>query len=186
LRELADHPKVVAIGEIGLDFYRDRTPHDLQKRIFQEQLDLAAELDLPVVIHPRESIDEVLIILGQWCEGLVESRSGIVERPGVLHSFSGNQDDANQTTALNFYIGITGPVTFRNAKDLQDLVIRLPLQGLLIETDAPFLTPHPYRGKRNEPARVKLVAEKIAGLHQEAYNDVTGITASNAARLFGW
>jgi TatD DNase family protein len=186
LRELADHPKVVAIGEIGLDFYRDRTPHDLQKRIFQEQLDLAAELDLPVVIHTRESIDEVLIILGQWCEGLVESRSGIVERPGVLHSFSGNQDDANQTTALNFYIGITGPVTFRNAKDLQDLVIRLPLQGLLIETDAPFLTPHPYRGKRNEPARVKLVAEKIAGLHQEAYNDVTGITASNAARLFGW
>jgi TatD DNase family protein len=186
LRELAAHQKVVAVGEIGLDFYRDRTPHDLQKKIFQEQLDLAAELELPVVIHTRESIDDVLQILDVWSQGLAKSRSELIERPGVLHSFSGNQNDAERTNSLNFFIGITGPVTFRNAEDLQDLVIRLPLQDLLIETDAPFLAPHPYRGKRNEPARVKLVAEKIAGLHQEAYNTVTYVTSTNAARLFEW
>jgi TatD DNase family protein len=93
---------------------------------------------------------------------------------------------AERTRALNFFIGITGPVTFRNARNLQDLVIRLPLQELLIETDAPFLSPHPHRGERNEPARVKLVAEMIAELHQEAYNTVTEITSANAARLFGW
>jgi TatD DNase family protein len=186
LRQLAPHKKVVAIGEIGLDFYRDRTPHDLQKRMFQEQLSLAAELGLPVVIHTRESINEVLKILAVWCKGLVGSRSMLKEKPGVLHSFSGDHDAAGQTTALNFLIGITGPVTFRNAKDLQDLVIRLPLHDMLIETDAPFLTPHPYRGKRNEPARVKLVAEKIAELHQEAYNTVTDVTTANAARLFEW
>ena len=186
LRDLAAHQKVVAIGEIGLDYYRDRTPHDVQKRIFREQLELAAELNLPVVIHTRDSIDEVLKILENWCQGLAESRSEINERPGVLHSFSGDQASAEETAALNFCIGITGPVTFRNAKDLQDLVIRLPLQGLLIETDAPFLTPHPFRGKRNEPARVRLVAEKIAELHQEADNIVTDITTSNAKQLFGW
>ena len=186
LRELAGHKKVVAIGEIGLDYYRDRTPHELQKRIFHEQLELAAELNLPVVVHTRESIDDVLNILKLWGESLLASGSDIVKHPGVLHSFSGGQEDAKQTSALNFFIGITGPLTFRNAKDLQDLVIRLPLQGLLIETDAPFLTPHPFRGKRNEPARVRLVAVKIAELHQEAYNTVTEITTNNAARLFGW
>jgi TatD DNase family protein len=186
LRELAAHSKVIAIGEIGLDFYRDRTPRDLQKIMFQEQLDLAAELDLPVVIHTRDSIDEVLNILAVWCEGLAESQSKVLERPGVLHSFSGDLEEAGQATGLKFLVGITGPVTFRNAKELQDLVIRLPLQDILIETDAPFLTPHPYRGKRNEPARVKLVAEKIAGLHQEAYNTVTNFTTANAARLFQW
>lgn len=186
LRELANHPKVVAIGEIGLDFYRDRTPQDLQKQIFQKQLDLAADLNLPVIIHTRQSLVEVLDILRVWRRGLAESQSDLVERPGVLHSFSGELELAQQTSGLNFLIGITGPVTFHNAKELQDLVIRLPLTDLLVETDAPFLTPHPYRGKRNEPTRVKLVAEKIAGLHQEAYNTVTDITTANAARLFGW
>jgi TatD DNase family protein len=186
LRELAAHPKVLAIGEIGLDFYRDHTPHDLQKEMFQEQLGLAAELNLPVVIHTRESIDDVLSILEVWCKGFVDSQSMLKDHPGVLHSFSGDLEEAGQTTALNFLVGITGPVTFRNAKELQDLVIRLPLQDILIETDAPFLTPHPYRGKRNEPARVKLVAEKIAELHQEAYNTVTDVTAASAARLFEW
>jgi TatD DNase family protein len=186
LHELAGHHKVVAIGEIGLDFYRDRTPHDLQKRIFQEQLDLAAELNLPVVIHTRESIDETLKILEAWCTGLVKSNSDLSRHPGVLHSFSGNIEHAEQAISLNFFIGITGPVTFRNARELQDLVIRLPLQNLLIETDAPFLTPHPYRGKGNEPARVKLVAKKIAGLKQEAYNTVTDVTTASAARLFAW
>ena len=109
-----------------------------------------------------------------------------MEHPGVLHSFSGDQDDAKQARALKFFVGFTGPVTFSNAKDLQELVIRLPLQNMLIETDSPFLTPHPYRGKRNEPARVKLVVEKIAELKQQAYNTVTEITSANAAQLFDW
>lgn len=186
LRELSKHQKVVAVGEIGLDFYRDRTPKELQIGIFIEQLELAAELMLPVIIHSRDSIPEVLEILADWHEGLVKSNSILADRPGVLHSFSGSEKFAKQTRALNFFIGITGPVTFRNARELQDLVIRLPLQGLLIETDAPFLSPHPKRGKRNEPANVGLVAEKIADLHQEAYNKITNITTANAAKLFKW
>jgi TatD DNase family protein len=186
LRELGSHKKVVAIGEIGLDFYRDRTPQDLQKRIFIEQLELAAELDLPVVIHTRDSIKDVLTILDEWSKSLTASQSRLNEHPGVLHSFSGDHNQANQARGLSFFVGITGPVTFSKASDLQNLVIRLPLRDILIETDAPFLTPHPYRGKRNEPARVKLVAEKIAELKQQAYNTVTEVTSKNAAQLFGW
>lgn len=186
LRDLASHSKVVAIGEIGLDYYRDRTPRELQKKIFLAQLELATELELPVVIHSRDSMMDVLGILIDWQRDLVDTKSDLAERPGVLHSFSGDERDTNQAFLSNFYIGITGPVTFRNAKELQGLVIRLPLKHLLIETDAPFLTPHPCRGKRNEPAYVKLVAEKIAELHQEAYNTVTEITNTNASRLFRW
>ena len=186
LRDLSNNPKVVAIGEIGLDFYRDRTPRELQIKIFIEQLELAAELTLPVIIHSRDAMAEVLEILADWHKGLMNSQSVLADRPGVLHSFSGDEKFAKQARLLNFFIGITGPVTFRNARDLQDLVIRLPLQDLLIETDAPFLSPHPRRGKRNEPSYVKLVAEKIAELHQEAYNTVTEITTANARRLFKW
>ncbi len=186
LREMANNGKVVAIGEIGLDFYRDRTPRELQEKIFREQLNLAAELNLPVVIHSRDSFAEVLDILEEWREDMGDSKSGQTKYLGVLHSFSGDVELAKRALSLNFLIGVTGPVTFRNAEVLQDLVIRLSLQDLLIETDAPFLTPHPYRGKRNEPANVKLVAEKIAELHQQAYNTITEITAANSARLFGW
>lgn len=186
LRELASHPKVVAIGEIGLDYYRDRTPKDLQKRIFLEQLHLAAELDLPVVVHCREAMGDMIEILFGWKAKLDESLSSIAKFPGVLHSFSGNMQEGEKIRNSNFMLGLTGPITFENAIALQDLVIRLPLSSILIETDAPFLTPHPFRGKRNEPGRVKLVAEKVAELHQEAYNTVTKITAANAAELFGW
>ena len=186
LRMMASHPKVVAIGEIGLDYYRDRAPVDIQKRIFIEQLGLAAELDLPVVIHCRDAMKDMIRLLRDWQTALKLSQSSIAKSPGVLHSFSGSEEDAKEIRELNFLIGITGPVTFRNANELQELVIRLPLESMLIETDAPFLTPHPYRGKRNEPARVKLVAEKIAELHHEVYNNITQATALNADQLFGW
>ena len=186
LRNLAAHPKVVAIGEIGLDFYRDYTPKGMQEEILLEQLELAAELSLPVIIHSRDSIHEVIDILDPWCKKLSDSRTAMPDRPGVLHSFSGDKNQAERAIKLNFFIGITGPVTFRNAQELQDLVIRLPLDKLLIETDAPFLSPHPRRGKRNEPANVALVAEKVAELHQEAYNNVTNITTANARKLFKW
>lgn len=186
LRKLAEHEKVVAIGEIGLDFYRDNTPREIQVKIFQEQLSLAAEMGLPVVIHSRDSLPEVLDILEAWQVNLLQSKSDLANRPGVLHSFSGEESLALRAYGQNFFIGLTGPVTFHNAKDLQDLVIRLPLQKLLIETDAPFLSPHPFRGKRNEPAKVKIIAEKITDLRQEAYNIVTKITSENAERLFKW
>ena len=186
LCELASHPKVVAIGEIGLDYYRDRTPRQIQKKIFSEQLELAADLDLPVVIHCRDAMADMLMMLSAWQSGLERDQSDLAEHPGVLHSFSGSLSDAEKIRESNFLIGITGPVTFKKAVELQDLVIRLPRSCLLIETDAPFLTPHPHRGKRNEPAWVKLVAEKVAELHQEPYSKMTKTTAANAAKLFGW
>ena len=186
LRNLAGNPKVVAIGEIGLDYYRDRAPRDLQKKIFQEQLGLAAELGLPAIVHNRQATEDVLEILIEWQTGLVNSGSLLAERPGVLHSYSEELEPALRGIEHNFRIGFTGPVTFRNAPDLQRVAAGLPLDHLLIETDAPFLTPHPYRGKRNEPAYVRLVAEKLAELQGVAFESVASWTTANAARLFDW
>ena len=186
LRQLSQNPKVVAIGEIGLDYYRDRAPKDLQQDIFRQQLALAAEIGKPVVIHNRESLDDILEILAEWQADLVESGSRLAHRPGVLHSFSGNQEHAVRAMAHNFYIGITGPVTFKKALDLQSLVKSLPLEAILIETDAPFLSPVPRRGRRNEPANVQWVAEKIAALKGLDVAAVHQTTFTNAARLFGW
>jgi TatD DNase family protein len=185
LRELASHPKVVAIGEIGLDYYRDRAPRDHQREVFRVQLALARELALPVIIHVRNSrpsdracIDDVISILSAWEPG--------VEWQGVVHSYSGDETEAKALMALGFYIGITGPITYKSAAALKDLVATLPLERLLIETDSPFLPPHPYRGQRNEPAYVVKVAEKIAELRQAPLESIASQTTANAARLFGW
>ena len=194
LRELAIHPKVVAIGEIGLDYYWEAAPHDHQQRVFREQLDLAAELELPVVVHLREKDDadtgrcyeDAMSILGEWVAGLGGDKETLRKHPGVLHSFSGSLGTAQQATGLNFFIGITGPVTFRNAQRKQEMVARLPLDALLIETDAPYLAPHPHRGKRNEPAFVYEIADKIAQLQSRSQEEVATITTRNAARLFSW
>lgn len=186
LRGLAQSPAVVAIGEIGLDYYRDRAPRELQKRILQSQLTLATELQLPVVIHNRQATAELLDILSAWSAGLTAAQSSLAERPGVLHSYSDDLQSALRALELNFYIGITGPVTFRNAPDLQNVVAALPLDRLIVETDAPFLAPHPYRGKRNEPAYVRLIADKIAQLHNENFEAVAQTTSQNAQRLFDW
>jgi TatD DNase family protein len=186
LRILAESPKVVAVGEIGLDYYRDRSPRDVQKRIFQEQLALATELRLPVIIHNRQATADILEILSAWKAGLSAADSPLANRPGVLHSYSGQLEPALRAIDLNFCIGFTGPVTFRNAPDLQQVASQLPLQQLLTETDAPFLAPHPYRGKRNEPAYVRLVADKIAELHDEKFEAVAQTTYENARRLFNW
>jgi TatD DNase family protein len=193
LRRMAGQPKVLAIGEIGLDYYRDRAPHELQRTVFESQLALAAELDLPVIIHTRNASPadtratlDALAILRDWRDGLAATNSPLQERPGVLHSYSGDTQSARQAVELGFYIGITGPVTFRNAPELQKTVAELPIQRLLIETDAPFLTPHPHRGKRNEPAYIGLVADKIAVIHNMEAEAVRQTTASNAERLFNW
>jgi TatD DNase family protein len=147
---------------------------------------LAAEVGKPVVIHNREASDDLLQILADWHANLVESEASIRDRPGVLHSFSGNADHAAEAMAHNFFLGITGPVTFKKALDLQRLVADLPLASLLIETDAPFLSPHPRRGRRNEPANVQWVAQKVAELKGVDVGVVRQQTFENAARLFGW
>jgi TatD DNase family protein len=182
LRELAHHPKVVAIGEIGLDFYRDRAPKEIQVHVFREQLGLAAELGLPVIVHSRQAESETLDILSEWIAQRTDSSSP----PGVLHSYAGDVSIAQRAISLGFYIGITGPVTYRNATQLQQMVTALPVSGLLVETDAPFLPPHPHRGRRNEPSYVRLVAEKIAILKNQPVERVSEITTANAERLFQW
>jgi TatD DNase family protein len=186
LRTLATQGKVVAIGEIGLDYYRNRAPRELQRQVFSEQLSLAAELGLPVIIHNRDATADLMQILIEWHESLVASSSHLAERPGVLHSYSEGESPARDAVALNFCVGFTGPVTFRNAPDLQRVAAALPVERLLVETDAPFLSPHPYRGKRNEPAMVRLVVEKIAELHHVPYESIASITTANASRLFQW
>jgi len=182
IRALAGRDKVVAIGEIGLDYYRDWSPPPQQRRAFEAQLALAAELGLPVIIHNREASDDVLDVLAAWVNGLVGPLS---ERPGVLHSFSAPPEAAQRALELGFYIGITGPVTFKKAGALRQVVAEVPADRLLVETDGPFLTPHPFRGKRNEPAYVSYVADRIAAVRQTTLDAVARQTSANAARLFG-
>lgn len=192
LRKLAKHPKVKAIGEIGLDYYWDRAAHDLQQKVLKEQLELAAELSLPVVIHFREKGDaadgecasDLLKILEEWTDSLRREKSPLAGRPGVLHSFSGSAETARQAMRLYFYLGVTGPVTYR--KDRAALIATLPRERLLIETDAPYMAPVPQRGKRNEPAFVRHIADKIAMLQSCTVEEVEAATCANAARLFSW
>lgn len=186
IRALAKHPKVVAVGEIGLDYYRDYAPRDLQKEIFIEQLALAAELGLPVIIHNRDATEDLLSILKEYIQHLKIKLPALSTRPGVLHSFSGDTNAALEAVDLNFFIGITGPITFKNAVELQRVVARISSDKLLVETDSPFLTPHPNRGKRNEPGFVHYVAEKIAELKSMTLDQIASITTNNAEYLFGW
>lgn len=194
LRELASDLKVVAIGEIGLDYYWDSAPHDYQQMVLKAQLDLAAELQLPVLLHLREKGDilegdcarDLIEILSEWLAGLEAQKSPLAERPGVLHSFSGSLATAQKAIDLKFYLGVTGPVTYKNAEKRQELIAALPLDRLLIETDAPYLAPLPKRGERNEPAFVMYILEKIATLHSISTDQAAEITTANAARLFAW
>jgi TatD DNase family protein len=182
LRELAQKPKVVAVGEIGLDYYRNLSPRDAQRRAFQAQLAWAARLGKPVIIHDRDAHDEVLEALISWAAGL--ENSTLAGRLGVLHTFSGDLEMAKRAIDLGFYISISGPVTYRNARQLPDIVRALPLDRLLVETDCPFLAPEPHRGKRNEPAYTRLVAERIAELKGVSFDDLARATTDNAQRLF--
>lgn len=178
IRDFAKHPKVVAIGEIGLDYYWDRSPKDVQLEAFSRQLALAAELNLPVIIHNRESSADVLRLLQ-------ESPLNGRDNPGVLHSFSASWETAKTALALGYYLGFTGPVTFKKAEDLRQIAARAPIDRILVETDAPFLAPQPRRGKRNEPAYVSYIAQKIAELHHLDPQTFAQKTSENANRLFG-
>jgi len=194
VRKLASHPKVRAIGEIGLDYYWDSALHDSQQVVLKEQLALAQKLSLPVVIHLREEGDrehgscavDLIRILQEWVESLRSNDDALAGRRGVLHSFSGSLETARAGIGLGFYIGVTGPITYKKAAGRRQVVAALPLDRLLIETDAPFLAPEPQRGKRNEPAFVTLITDIIADIHSTTSEQVARITTANAARLFGW
>lgn len=192
LRVLAHNPRVKAIGEIGLDYYWDAFPHDLQQSVFKNQLALAAFLNLPVVIHFREKgdyldgpcVQDMLAILESWVATLRRNINPIMDHPGVLHSYSGSLDSAQRAIELGFYLGVTGPVTYSRSR--QEIIANLPLDSILVETDSPFLAPAPFRGKRNEPAYVRLIADKIALLHNRSIEEVALITSANANQLFHW
>ncbi len=198
IQELAPglHKKIVAIGEIGLDYYWVKEPEKQtrQREVLKQQLQLAAEVNKPVVIHMREENDawfgqasvDLIEILSEWHFFLRSQEHPLSERPGVLHSYNGNLETARKALDLNFFIGVTGPVTYKNAEEKRQIIRQLPLDRLLIETDSPFLTPVPFRGKRNEPAFVIHIADKIAEIHMTTREQVGEITSANAARLFGW
>lgn len=186
LREMAQHPKVVAIGEIGLDYHWKWVDPQQQKIAFAAQLTLAAEIGLPVIIHCREANEDVMSMLEQWAHQPMTRQSPLAERQfwGVLHAFPGNLEMAKKAYEINFVLGLGGPVTFKNAHALHGLVPQLRLDRLMIETDAPYLTPHPYRGQRNEPSYVKLVCEQIAALLHKGVEEVATTTSAVAARFF--
>ncbi|MBI3965880.1 MAG: TatD family hydrolase [Chloroflexi bacterium] len=178
LRRLAGAAGVVAIGEIGLDFYRDRAPVDKQRRAFEAQLSLAADLDLPIVIHDRDAHEDVVAALTQWSDRLPKGR------PGVMHCFSGDWAFACRCLDLGFYLSMAGPLTYRKNAELHEVARRTPLDRLLVETDAPYLSPEPFRGRRNEPARVRVVAEYLAELREVSYTEVAEATTANVRTLF--
>ena len=193
-RKWSRHPKVKAIGEVGLDYHHGSAPHRKQQEVLKEQLALAAELRLPVILHFREKGDaptgdciaDLLEILDQWVTGLKQDQNPLAERPGVLHSFSGNLEAAWKAISLGFYLGVGGPITYKNNTLRQELVAAIPLERLLIETDAPFQTPQPHRGKRNEPAYVRVIADKIASVHICTPGLAAEMTSRNAAQLLSW
>jgi len=175
LRELAVHPKVVAIGEMGLDYYRNLSPRNIQQQVFRQQIDLAAETGKPIIVHDRDAHGDVMAILKE---------EKAAATGGVLHCFSGSPEMATECIKMGFYISIAGPVTFRNARKLYEIAMMVPLERLLVETDAPYLTPEPHRGKRNESAYVVHVGERIAELRGLSTEELAMATTENAKRLF--
>ncbi|QKG83069.1 TatD family hydrolase [Kroppenstedtia pulmonis] len=175
LESLCDHPKVVALGEMGLDYYWDHSPKGAQENVFRQQIRLAREVNMPIIIHNRDAHEDVLRILK-------EERAE--EVGGVMHCFSGDWEMAQECLQMNFYIGLGGPVTFKNAKDPKEVAKQVPMDRLLVETDAPYLAPHPNRGKRNESGYVRLVAEAIATLRGITLEELAQVTFANTNRLF--
>lgn len=173
LRNLAQSPKVVAVGEIGLDYYYDFSDREIQKKVFSEQLELAKEVGLPVVIHDREAHGDTLEIL---------KRSGI--KRGLMHCYSGSYEIAGEFMKMGFYFSFGGPITFKNAKRPKEVAAKLPLEKILLETDCPYLSPEPYRGKRNDPTRVRVIAEALAHIKGITLQEVEKTTTSNARELF--
>jgi TatD DNase family protein len=176
LRSMAQHPRVVAIGEIGLDYYYETPERGVQQIAFRRQLELAADVGLPVIVHDREAHADVLSTMKE------AASRGVT---GVLHCFSGSSELAMEFIRLGFYISIAGTVTYKNARRPVEVATNIPFDRLLIETDCPYLAPVPVRGKRNEPAYVRHTAQKIAALRGVSLEELASITSQNASRLFG-
>jgi TatD DNase family protein len=168
-------PKVVAVGEIGLDYFYDLSPHDVQKEVFIRQINVARQCGKPVIIHDRDAHGDVMEILRQHGKGVT----------GVMHCFSGSREMARELLGLGFYISFAGPVTFKKSVKLKEVAKEIPLDRLLVETDSPYLTPEPFRGKRNESGHVKLVAQEIANLREITFGEITEATSANVHKLFG-
>ena len=175
LLQLSRHPKVVAIGEIGLDYHYDFSPRSVQQEVFVKQLALAKECDLPVILHDREAHGDILRLVKEAGRGV----------RGVFHCFSGSLEMAREVLKLGFYLSVGGTLTFKNAAKLPEVVKEVPFERLLLETDSPYLTPAPYRGRRNEPLHVRLVAEKVAELRGLSVEEVARQTTANTYRCFG-
>ena len=175
LKSFTNREKVIAIGEIGLDYYYDNSPREIQQKRFIEQLNLAKEVELPVIIHTREAAKDTFDIIKEAQDGSLE---------GVMHCFSGSVEMAMEYIKLGFYISLAGPVTFKNARVSKEVAKTVPLDKLMIETDAPYLTPEPYRGKRNEPFYVRYIAGTIAELRGMTFEEVATKTSENARKLF--
>ncbi len=175
LRDLCRNEKVKAYGEIGLDFFRNLSPRDLQLKRFREQIDLAKELGLPVVIHDREAHRETVEIL---------KSEGVKDCGGIIHCFSGDYEMARACMDMGFYISIPGSITFKNAGDLREIVRKIPMESLLVETDAPFLAPDPFRGKRNEPSYVRFTAQRVAEVKKITFERIAEITTENALHAY--
>ncbi|MFI5236668.1 MAG: TatD family hydrolase [Ignavibacteriales bacterium] len=176
IERLAKQEKISAIGEIGLDYYYDFSPKEKQIDAFKSQIELALKLDLPVIIHNRDSDEDIMNIIRSY------SGSGLKAQ---FHCFNGSLEDAKELIGMNYMLSFTGNITFKKADSLRSIVQNIPTENLLLETDSPFMTPDPHRGKRNEPSYVKLVAQKIAELHNLRIEDVAKITSSNAIKMFG-
>jgi TatD DNase family protein len=184
--------RVIAWGEIGLDYHYDHSPRDVQREVFRRQLRLARELELPVVIHSREADDDTIEILreeakegGTGFPPMNHAQDASASKSGVLHCFGGSLAMAQSVIDLGFFISFAGNLTFKKAADLRDVARQLPLDRLLIETDCPYLTPVPFRGKRNEPARVIETARCLADLHGKQLEEVGHVTSENFVKLFG-
>ena len=175
LRELTTHAKVIAVGETGLDYYYNHSPRDMQRRVFSQFIHMARDTGLPIVVHERDASQEAVELL---------RREGTGKLNGVIHCFTGHYEAACAYLDLGFYLSFTGIITFKNAETLRDVVRKIPLERMLVETDSPYLTPVPHRGKRNEPAYVQLVAETVSKVKHIPFEDVAAVTTANVRKLF--
>lgn len=187
LRALAQDKKVVAVGEIGLDFHYQPTDVELQKSVFVEMLALASSVGKPVLIHSRDSMETVLQMVNVWVEDLrMNSNNDLLLSPGIFHAFEGDLDQANQAVQNHFALGVGGPITYKNAT-LKHLVFsQIELEHLVLETDAPYLPPTPFRGKRNEPSHIKEIAEKLSELSHQPLESVAYRTTECSRNIFKW
>ncbi|MBE6948636.1 MAG: TatD family deoxyribonuclease [Ruminococcaceae bacterium] len=174
IRDMAKNKKVVAIGEIGLDYHYNLSPRDIQKKRFYQQLELARELDLPVIIHEREACQDCMEIITQF-----------KDLKGVVHCYSGSWETAVQILNMGWYISFTGAVTFKNAKKAPEVVSKMPLDRLMLETDSPYMAPVPLRGRRNDSRNLPYIAETIARLRGMTPREVAAITMENGKKFFG-